>query len=236
MNNLKNTIIISGLLLLLFSCNKNANDGTETQTGNNGQANTVTVPNSSSNGAEIAIGTQTWATANLNVGNFKNGDAIPEAKTAKEWEQAGKDKKPAWCYYDNKPENGATYGRLYNWYAVHDSRGLAPEGWRVPSDTDWTVLTTFLGGAETAGLKMKTTSGWKKNNNGDNSSGFSALPGGYRYFFGPFYSLGKGCYWWSSTENFSDDAFPRYISHDYINVYRFGYYKQNGLSVRCLKN
>jgi uncharacterized protein (TIGR02145 family) len=157
----------------------------------------------------VIIGTQTWMAENLDVDKFRNGDPIPQAKSNTEWEQAGKNKMPAWCYYDNDPKNGAKYGKLYNWYAVNDSRGLAPEGWHVPSDAEWTTLGDHLG--DEAGKKMKSTSGWqgygckrcdggseefkkicssckgKQENssepfsgNGTNSSGFSGLPGGGR--------------------------------------------------------
>ena len=107
----------------------------------------------------VAIGTQVWTTKNLDVATFRNGDAIPQAKTDEEWEAAGDNKQPAWCYYDNKASNGTKYGKLYNWYAVNDYRGLAPAGWHVPTDYEWTVLSTFLGGDDVA-KKMRSTSGW----------------------------------------------------------------------------
>jgi uncharacterized protein (TIGR02145 family) len=103
----------------------------------------------------VTIGTQTWTTKNLDVATFRNGDAIPQAKTDEEWQAAGKNKQAAWCYYNNDPKNGTKYGKLYNWYAVNDARGLAPAGWHVPTDQEWTVLSTFLGGEESAGEKMK---------------------------------------------------------------------------------
>ena len=108
----------------------------------------------------IKIGTQTWATKNLNVAKFRNGDVISQAKTDEEWEAAGDNKQPAWCYYENNTANGTKYGKLYNWYAVVDYRGLAPAGWHVPTDEEWTILSTFLGGEDVAGKKMKSTSGW----------------------------------------------------------------------------
>jgi uncharacterized protein (TIGR02145 family) len=106
----------------------------------------------------VKIGTQTWMTENLNVSTFRNGDPIPEAKTNEEWEKAGKEGKPAWCYYKNDPKNGAKYGKLYNWYAVNDPRGLAPVGWHIPTDAEWITLENQLG--EDAGKKIKSTSGW----------------------------------------------------------------------------
>ena len=108
----------------------------------------------------ITIGTQVWMTKNLDVATFRNGDPIPQAKTNEEWEKAGENQQPAWCYYDNDSTNGAKYGKLYNWYAVNDSRELAPVGYHIPSDAEWTKLTDFLGGESVAGTKMKSKSGW----------------------------------------------------------------------------
>jgi len=108
----------------------------------------------------VVIGNQTWTAKNLDVSTFRNGDAIPEAKTDEEWKEVGKNKQAAWCYNLNDPKNGARYGKLYNWYAVNDARGLAPAGWHVPTDEEWTVLSTFLGGEDVAGEKMKSSSGW----------------------------------------------------------------------------
>ncbi|MBK7446999.1 MAG: fibrobacter succinogenes major paralogous domain-containing protein [Ignavibacteria bacterium] len=90
---------------------------------------------------------------NLEVSVFRNGDLIPEAQKDSEWKNAGDSGKPAWCHYKNNPANGKKYGKLYNWYAVNDSRGLAPEGWHIPSDTEWTELINYL--RENAGSKMK---------------------------------------------------------------------------------
>lgn len=131
---------------------------------------------------------QEWMPENLNVDKFRNGDEIPEIRDAAAWEAAGESKQPAWCYYENDPTNGEKYGKLYNWYAVADPRGLCPSGWHVPSDAEWTALTDYLGGNELAGMKMKSTNGWEpyegKSGNGNNESGFSGLPGGYRYYLG----------------------------------------------------
>jgi uncharacterized protein (TIGR02145 family) len=112
----------------------------------------------------VTIGTQVWMTKNLDVDKFRNGDPIPQAKTDEEWKLAGINKQPAWCYNNNDPANGAKYGKLYNWYAVNDSRGLAPEGYHIPSEAEWTQLTDFL--ASEAGKKMKSTSGWKSYTSG----------------------------------------------------------------------
>jgi uncharacterized protein (TIGR02145 family) len=112
----------------------------------------------------VKIGTQTWMAENLNVSTFRNGDTILEAKTDEEWNKAGQDKKPAWCYFNNDPKNGVKYGKLYNWYAVNDPRGLAPSGWHVTTDAEWTTLENYLG--DEAGNKMKSKSGWKNYTSG----------------------------------------------------------------------
>ena len=111
---------------------------------------------------EVKIGQQVWTTENLNVDKFRNGEIIPEAKTAAEWHKAGENKQAAWCYYNNDSSNGTKYGKLYNWYAVNDPRGLAPKGWHIPSDQEWTDLTDYLGGDEQAGAKMKSKEGWSE--------------------------------------------------------------------------
>jgi uncharacterized protein (TIGR02145 family) len=184
----------------------------------------------------VKIGNQVWMTENLNVERFRNGDLIPEAKTAEAWINAGNAKRPAWCYYDNDPKNGNKYGKLYNWYALNDRRGLAPAGWHVPTDYEWTVLSTFLGGENLAGIKMKSTSGWNDNGNGNNSNGFSGLPGGYRLSNGSFsYVGGNGC-WWSASENDVTDAWNRYLSSFNSTLLRYYDDKYNGFSVRCIKD
>jgi uncharacterized protein (TIGR02145 family) len=185
---------------------------------------------------EVTIGKQVWMTKNLNVDKFRNGDPIPHAKTKEEWYNAGKNKQPAWCYYDNDPTNDAKYGKMYNWYAVNDPRGLAPVGYHIPSDEQWTVLTDYLGGYD-KGKKMKSSSGWAEDGNGTNESGFSALPGGYRFGNGNFGKVGIDGAWWSSTENTKNSASSLYMScrSDDARV-KNSKDKQEGYSVRCLRD
>lgn len=147
---------------------------------------------------QVTVGKQVWMTENLEVDKFRNGDTIPEAKTAEEWKTACENKQPAWCYYDNDSDNGVKYGKLYNWYAVNDPKGLAPSGWHVPADAEWMILKETQG--RDAGIKLKSTSGWEDESNGNNKSGFSGLPGGLRTNGGDFYESGKHTGWWSSTE------------------------------------
>ncbi|MFM8433015.1 MAG: fibrobacter succinogenes major paralogous domain-containing protein [Bacteroidota bacterium] len=149
---------------------------------------------------------------------------------------AGQKHQPAWCYYDNDPANGAKYGKLYNWYAVSDSRCLAPVGYHVPSDAEWTKLIDFLGGEVDAGTKMKSKSGWAENGNGTNTSGFSGLPGGDRGDYGAFNFVGKYGYWWSSTESSTGGSLNRELSSSLGSVSRYNYGKVRGFSVRCLRD
>jgi uncharacterized protein (TIGR02145 family) len=199
------------------------------------EKSTVPVPEKINKEAgTVTIGTQTWTLANLNVNTFQNGDSIAEARTNKEWEALCQAGKPAWCYYNNDPLNGQKFGKLYNWYAVNDPRGLAPAGWTLPGDADWVKLINFLGGQESAGIKMKTTTGWIDGNNGTNESGFSGMPGGYRVENGAFANLGSIGTWWSSTQSKSSTAIDFYIALR-SRLERSNNSKQRGESVRCLR-
>jgi uncharacterized protein (TIGR02145 family) len=185
----------------------------------------------------IVIGNKEWMTENLNVTKFRNGSPIPEAKTKEEWFKAYKEGKPAWCFYDFKPENGAKYGRLYNWYAVSDSAsgGLAPQGWHVASKEEWTELTEYLGGYASAGTKLKNIEGWAPNATGNNVSGFSALPGGYCRADGRFVSAGEYGYWWTSSQYIKANAWS-WILYYNQNVIRSNHHQASGLSVRCVRD
>ena len=180
--------------------------------------------------SSVVIGTQTWTTKNLDVETYRNGDVIPQVQDATAWSNLTSG---AWCYYENNTANGSTYGKLYNWYAVNDPRGLAPNGYYIPSDADWKILTDYLGGESVAGTKMKSTSGWFYNN-GSNTSGFAGLPGGYR-FGGNFSLIDFYGSWWSSSNYFSNYAWSRELNYSNGDVYRGGTAKQDGLSVRCLR-
>ena len=182
----------------------------------------------------VTIGTQVWTSKNLDVSKFRNGDAIPLAKTNAEWELAGQNYQPAWCYYENNGENGTKYGKLYNWYAVNDPRGLAPAGFHIPSDAEWTLLTDYLGGETAAGTKMKSSFGWDENCNGSNSSGFAGLPGGCRHYNGAFGNIGRYGIWWSATAVDSNYAWLRYLDYDYGVVDGDGNSNHDSYSVRCL--
>ena len=189
----------------------------------------------------VSIGSQVWQTKNLNVDRFRNGDPIPEARTKEEWVTAGKKGEPAWCYYENNASNSSIYGKLYNWYATTDSRGICPPGWHLPSDKEWTTLTIYLGGKDVAGGKMKSTGTayWNSpNTDATNESGFSALPGGYRGSGGSFFVIRNYAFFWSATEYASDYAWGRSLSNYNGVVDRNASYnyKSFGASVRCLKD
>ncbi len=187
---------------------------------------------------DVTIGTQTWTTKNLNVRKFRNGEEIPFAKTVAEWNSAGQNRQPAWCYYENKEENDKTYGKLYNWYAVNDARDLAPNGQHIPTDAEWKMLTDYLGGDSIAGAKMKSTSGWEDifDGNGSNTSGFAGLPGGSRNKEGYFYYVGGFGSWWSSSESGADNAWSRLLSYDDGRVFRGYDVVLYGYSVGCLRD
>jgi TonB family protein len=185
----------------------------------------------------VTIGNQVWKTKNLNVDKFRNGDPIPQARTAEEWERAGKNKQPAWSYYENNPGNGEKYGKLYNWYAVSDPRGLAPRGWHIPSDEEWATLIDHLGGEDVAGGKMKSTLGWDENGHGTNDVGFTGLPAGYRInnYENKFLGMGSTAAWWSSSSGGIGVAWMRQLNMNRESVGWENYNKSDGYSVRCIK-
>ncbi len=184
---------------------------------------------------EVKIGNQIWMAKNLDVAHFRNGDPIPEAKTDKEWMNAAKKKQPAWCYYDNDAKNGKKYGKLYNWYAVHDPRGLAPEDWVIATDQEWADLLNNYGGINSDTPQLKSRNGWSDHGNGTNESGFSCLPGGSR-IQGKFQDFGEAGYWWCDTLSGKESAWYYSFSSLCNSVFRFEYNYDGGMSVRCLKS
>ncbi len=184
----------------------------------------------------ITIGNQVWMAENLKVTHYRNGDPIPNVTGSSSWSDLSTG---AFCEYGNDINNVATYGRLYNWYAVNDSRNIAPSGWHVPSDAEWQTLVDYLGGANIAGVKMKEagTVHWNSPNLGaTNESGFSALPGGHRNTGGSFLERDLHAYFWSSTEFNSYASWDRAMSYLTSQVYQYYYDKRYGFSVRCVKD
>ena len=190
----------------------------------------------------------TFTKQNLNVSKYSDGTAIPQVTDPTAWANLTTG---AWCYYENNTANGPVYGKLYNWYAVvgiYDvasannpalRKKLAPTGWHVPTDGEWTQLTDCLGGESIAGGKMKATgtSLWQSPNTAaTNASGFTGLPGGYRNYYGSFLYIGGLGNWWSSSEYSTTDAWFRFLNYSGGDAGRSGYYKKNGFSVRCLRD
>ena len=181
----------------------------------------------------IKIGEQVWMQKNLNVNNFRNGDPIPHAKTFDEWKIAGENRKPAWCYYYNNEENGEKYGKLYNWYAVNDPRGLAPKGWKIPDKEDFEILVTNVISA----THLKSKTGWSNSNgNGTNKSDFTSLPAGGRNSTGEFDGKGEMTRYWSNTESNNIMAWNLYLHKGISSAAILDLPKSIGLSVRCIKD
>ena len=181
----------------------------------------------------VTIGEQCWFAENLRSENYENGDVIPAGLSNDQWQNTTSG---AVAVYVESASNLETYGRLYNWYAVDDSRGLCPSGWHVPTDGEWTVMTDHLGGSSIAGGYMKTAYGWYNGGNGTNSSGFSGLPGGYRDLNGgAFSNAGFIGGWWSSSPGGSG-AWYRSLSY-FGEIVGRGYDGQRyGFSVRCVRD
>ena len=179
----------------------------------------------------VIIGGQEWFAENLRTTRYNDGTPIPNVTNDSDWRSLSTG---AYCWHDNNPANGKTYGALYNWHAVNTGK-LCPTGWHVPSDAEWTALTDYVG--NDAAIKLKSTSGWNAGGNGTDDYGFSALPGGYRYgYAGSFVSVGSSGYWWSSTVNHSANIWNRNMDYDYGNVNRYDLDKKYGFSVRCVRD
>jgi uncharacterized protein (TIGR02145 family) len=208
----------------------------QTDKSNNNNVNNTNQITQTGGYRSVMIGNQIWMVENLNVEKFRNGDNIPYAKTNEEWEAAGKNKRPAWCYYDNDPANGKKYGKLYNWYAVNDPRGLAPSGWKISSISDWEELFKNSGEFEEQGANLKSANDWVYKNYNTNSTSFTGLPGGERGEYGDYRKKGTEGNWWSTSEDGNKNAWRMHLIDDYRGVYRQPSSKNCGVSVRCLKD
>lgn len=187
--------------------------------------------------SSVKIGSQVWMASNLRVTHFRNGDPIPEIKSAKEWTETYKKGLPARCSYENDNENGITGGSLYNWYAVIDPRGLAPEGWIIPEVSDWQILIKTLGPSYSIAEKLKDSVGWA-NFNGTNVSSFKAVPAGYRQGDGSFVNKGYFTSFWSKTTMLKGSEIVKRIFTlgDYGNLLESSAKDASGYSVRCVQN
>jgi uncharacterized protein (TIGR02145 family) len=192
----------------------------------------------------ILIGTKLWMAENLRTTRLNDNTLIPEITGNTEWVGTSS---PAYCWYDNNSSFKSTYGALYNWYSVNTGK-LCPAGWHVPTDQEFSALEVTLGmGADQSeiwgwrgtdhGLKMKNTTGWDNNGNGSNSSGFTALPGGYRYGTdGQFFLQTTITYWWTSSEHDADRGWYRRLDSSSDQVYRASTSKKGGKYIRCVKD
>lgn len=220
-------------------------------TADDGETGTVTVTDIDGNVYQtVQIGDQLWMAENLKVTHYRNGDPIPNVTNNSTW---GGLSTGAYCYYNNSSAHGETYGALYNWYAAVDARGIAPEGWRVPTDEEIKQLEMALGmsqaqanaagwrgtneGSKLAGDYDLWASGTLRNNSEFDTSGFSFLPGGYRRnVSGTFYGLSSNGYLWSSTGSSSTGAWNRSLYYGGTQVERNYSYERTGFSVRCVRD
>jgi len=202
--------------------------------------------------AAVFIGDQCWFAENLRTTTYLNGDVIPAGLTDGDWSSTTSGATAVYgegsSYCENyspdidacdEAQSLAEYGRLYNWYAVDDARGLCPSGWHLPTDGEWTDLENHItsqGFSGTEGTALKATYGWNGGGNGTDDFGFSALPGGARYYSGGyFYVAGNVGHWWSSSPS-GGSAWARYLLYDSPDVGRDNYYPRYGFSVRCLRD
>jgi uncharacterized protein (TIGR02145 family) len=175
---------------------------------------------------------------NLRTTKYSDGTVIPNVTSNSDWESLSTG---AWCNYENSSTNDATYGKLYNWYAVNTNK-LCPTDWHVPTDVEWSVLTDYLsadGHSGAEGKALKATSGWNYNGqsgNGNDDYGWSGLPGGFRYGSDSFGSIGSFGQWWSSSQGNTNGAWDRGLGSSNVRVYRYDNYKRSGFSVRCLRD
>ena len=189
---------------------------------------------------QVKICSQVWMSTNLDVEYYRNGDPIPEIRDSATWANATYG---AWCYYKNDPANGIKYGKLYNGYAVRDPRGLAPEGWHIPSDKEWDILIQCIGG-ENQGGKLKSMGIeelgdglWKyPNSYATNETGFSAHPGGYRAFNAGFWNMGYWALWWTSEVYSQTESMVRFLRNDSPTVSGNVFLLKYGCNIRCIKD
>jgi uncharacterized protein (TIGR02145 family) len=233
MKTLLTFIMVVILSFYLTSCKKDKKDSND----NNDDLPTSTVTDIDGNVYQtVTIGSQVWMAENLKTTKYRNGSAIPNVTDDTAWSNLTTG---AYCDYENTLSNSTTYGKLYNWYAVTDSRNIAPTGWHLPTDDEWTTLTTYLGGESVAGGKLKEigTTQWASPNTGaTNESGFTALPGGYRSGNGTFLSIGGAGYWWSSTEYNTGYAWVRGMHYDDSYLLRSNGNKTCAFSIRCIRD
>jgi uncharacterized protein (TIGR02145 family) len=237
-------VLVAFVVLLISSCSKDNDDSGLNST--NGKTTAVFNSNvtygkmTDQDGnvyKTVTIGSQTWMAENLRTTKYNDGTSIPNVTFAIEWRVLTTG---AYCNYINTTSNDsiATYGRLYNWYAVNTGK-LAPKGWHVPTNDEWITLTTYIGGTSVAGGKLKEigTTHWISPNTGaTNETGFTALPGSYCYYNGTFGSFGDFGNWWSANEDNSQYAWGYYMDCNRCSIVSFNFNKEDGFSIRCVKD
>nr|WP_321355556.1 fibrobacter succinogenes major paralogous domain-containing protein [uncultured Draconibacterium sp.] len=242
---MKKFLFFLAIVLLAFSCSK---DETETPEQDfSGDSGTFTDTRDNHTYKWVRIGNQIWMAENLKATNYQNGDAIPDITDNVAWDELSSG---AYCNFSNNENNVNKYGLLYNWFAVNDNRNIAPKGWHVASDEEWTELINYvsnnLGNSCGVTSALAAKSNWETSYtyndcfpgmdyNTNNSSGFTALPGGCRDLEGTFDDE-EDAFWWSSTEQTAVHAYCRYIWAHWDEVERAGFSKNYGLYVRCIKD
>ena len=247
MKNLRQSVFLAYLVIFFqISCKK---DIVQPQGFTCGTSTVSDVDNNTYN--TVQIGTQCWTQSNLKVSKYRNGDSIPTGLVNSAWQYTTSG---AYAIYNNNPVYDGLYGKLYNHYAVTDSRGLCPTGWHVPSGGEWNVLVKYLdanadtvcgncwqssiaGGALKSTAMHPTPGGWNPPNTGaTNSSGFTALPGGLRYDGGDVGNMTSGGCWWSSSVLSGSNAWLRSLYYSTSGVTRDDYLRTGGISVRCCRD
>jgi uncharacterized protein (TIGR02145 family) len=243
---IKISVLIASMVIIFSSCKKDDNspispyNGKTTAVFNSSVTYDTLTDQDGNIYKTVTIGTQTWMAENLRTTKYRNGSAIHNVTDNTAWTNLTTG---AYCNYNNAKDTIiiATYGRLYNWYAAIDIRNIAPTGWHVPSDAEWTTLITYLGGESIAGGKMKEigTTHWSSPDGvADNSSGFTGLPSGDRSYFydGRFGSAHQYGTFWSSTAYLASSAYYRYLDYYGVDCYRGYQGKEVGYSLRLIKN
>jgi uncharacterized protein (TIGR02145 family) len=228
-------LIFACIVLLIFGCKKEETGNTNTD--HTGETGTVNDYDGNTYNT-IGIGTQIWMIQNLNVTHYRNGDPIPNITDNNGWNATTSG---AYCNYNNDLGYSTTYGKLYNWLAVKDTRNIAPTGWHVPTDDEWETLINFVGDKTTAGsiLKEMGNTHWiSGNSDATNQYGFQGLPGGWRINMGNFFYLHERGFWWTK----SNDYLPGNFAHawgmhmDSIAITGYATIQNFGLSVKCVKD
>ena len=188
----------------------------------------------------VQIGNQVWMAENLSTSVYGNGDSISNTINKEKWIslQSG-----AWSHYQNDDEYNPIYGKLYNWYVIEDERGICPAGFHVPTNEEWSVLSSFIGEqgfVNEEGIILKAKEGWNDhemlNGNGSDNFQFAALPGGNRNLNGTFSKMGINGYWWSSSINNEVNAWCRYLYNSSSSILCYDDYKNYGFSIRCVQD